>query len=396
MKNFLLSLFLLLGLLFSAMNAEPLQVVVAADAAILMNADTGAILYEKQAHAAHHPASIAKIATAFYALKKKEGRLDEIVTIDQEAIGSVTEEFKLRSNYKIPAYRMVVGGSHIGLKRGEQMTLRDLLYGLLIASGDDAANAIAQHVGNNSITDFMTELNQFLQDIGCHNTTLLNPHGLHHPDQKTTAYDMALLTRMALKNPTFCEMVKTVRYTRPKTNKQEATTWVQTNRLLRQGPVYYPKAIGVKTGHGSPALNTFVGAAQHEGRTLIVVLLHTKDRIDIFNDSIRLFDAAFAEKKLERILIKEGAQKYALQVEGLSTPVNTYVKNSVKIRYYPAEEPVIKASLVWDQVKLPIAKDQRVGEIRLLDARGTVLQAIPLLAQEEAKLSAWSRFKELF
>lgn len=379
---------------FFSLQSEPLKVSVAADSALLINADTGAILYEKKAHVSQYPASVTKIATALYALKKKGGNLDEIAIADQESIGSVTEEVKARSNYKIPAYRMVVGGSHIGLKRGEAMSLRDLLYGLLIASGDDAGNVIAHHISG-SIPTFMDEVNLYLKEIGCQNTHFLNPHGLHHPDHKTTAHDMAIIARECLKDPIFCEMVSTVRYTRPKTNKQEATTWVSTNRLLRQGQFYYPKAIGVKTGHGSPALNTFVGAARHEGRTLILVLLHTKERSDIFADSIKLFQAAFDQKKVERTLVKAGPQKYALKLDGVGKPIATYVRDPLIVQYYPSEEPQFKAILAWEQLNLPITKDQRVGEIRILDNRGNLLQSVPLLAQEELSLSWMDKLRQL-
>lgn len=394
-----LTLGTIIGFLFSFVPVElivaaPLKVSVASDAAILMNAETGAILYDKNGKTAHYPASITKIATALYAIKMKEGKLEEEAIADQDAIGSITEEAKVNSNYKVPPYRMVVGGSHVGIKKGESMTLRALLYGLMLASGDDAANVIAQHVGG-TIPKFMDEVNLYLKGIGCQQTTFLNPHGLHFPGHKTTAYDMAILTKEGLKNPTFCEIVSTVRYTRPKTNKQDATTWVQTNRLLKNGQFFYSKAIGVKTGHGSPALNTLVAAAQHEGRTLIAVLLHCKERNDTFKDAITLFDAAFQQQRMERIFVKAGPQKFALQIEGISQPVKTYVEKPISIQYYPAEEPKIKALLVWDQCKAPIKKGQRLGEIQLVNEGGVVLNKAVLLAEDDAQASWGYWFKHL-
>src|SRR6185437_6437502 len=143
---------------------------------------------------------------------------------------------------------------------GEEMPLKEYLYGMMVRSGNDAANVIAEYVSG-SIPTFMQELNDYLKQIGCLNTTFCNPHGLHHPDHKTTAFDMALLTREAMKNPVFREIVSTVRHKRPKTNKRPAAVLVQTNRIIKSGTqYYYPKAIGVKTGYHSRAQNTLVAA----------------------------------------------------------------------------------------------------------------------------------------
>lgn len=372
----------------SQLAAAPLAVTVNAESAILMNADTGAILYEKNAKTPQYPASITKIATALYALKHKSDALHEVVTAEQESIVSIGEDAKRRANYSLPAYWLVPGSTHIGIKRGEQIAFKDLLYGMMVASGNDASNVIAQHVGED-IPAFMAGVNAYLKEIGCENTTFYNPHGLHHPKHMTTAYDMAVMTREAVKNPVFCEIVSTVRYTRPKTNKQESTTLVQTNRLLRSGKLNYPAAFGVKTGYTSSAQNTFVAAAKKDDRVLIAVLLKSKEREDIFRDAAKLFEAAFNQPKVERVLVKAGQQKYTLELEGAEAPVTTYVATDHSIVYYPAEEPKLKALLVWEQpLELPIAKGQRVGVLRLQDGHGNVLTTVPLLAQEDVS-SSW-------
>ena len=383
----------LLSLIFSfSLYAEPLQLKVQAEAAILFNPDNGAILYEKNIHDLHYPASTVKIATALYALQQRGDRLDDQIIADQEAIGWVTEEAKRRSNYSIASYLLVPGSTHIGIKKGEILTLRDLLYGMMLASGDDASNVIAQHISG-SIPKFVEELNQFLQQIGCKDTTFYNPHGLHHPNQQTSAYDLAILTREALKNPLFREIVSTPRYTRPKTNKQEATTLIQSNKLLRSGQFYYPKAIGVKTGHLSLARNTFVGAAKDGERTLIAVLLKTDERKDIFLDSVKLFEAAFNQPKVQRTLLKAGPQKFALEIRGANKPLQTFIQEDIKIEYYPAEEPRLKSYLQWDAVKLPVAKNQKVGELSLKDSNGNEIKKVPLYALEEMKETWLQRVK---
>lgn len=358
-----------------------------AESAILMNAETGTILYEKNAHALQYPASITKIATALYALKKKGDRLGDLITADQESIGWVTEEAKKRSNYTMPSYLLVPGSSHIGIKKGEILSLKDLLYGMMLASGDDASNLVALHVGG-TIPKFMGELNDFIKELGLKNTTFYNPHGLFHPLQQTTAHDMALLAREALKDPQFCSIASCVRYTRPKTNKQEASTLVQSNRLLRAGSYFYPKAIGIKTGHLALAGNTFVGAAKNGNRTLIAVLLKVPERKDIFLDSIKMFDAAFNQPKVERTLLKSGPQKFTVDMAGAQQPLRTMVKEEVKIQYFPAEEPKVTCLLNWYLLKLPIAKGQSVGTVILETSDGSLKREIPLYAEEEVK-STW-------
>ena len=302
-------LFLFLPL---ALQSEQLDLTLEAEAAILMNADTGAVLFEKNSRALRYPASTTKIATAIYAILKAEHLFDEQISADQDCIGTVTEEQLRRSNYTLPAYYLIPDGSHIGIKRGRILSLRDLMYGMMLASGDDAANVIAKYVGG-TIPKFMEELNSYLKEIGCTQTTFYNPHGLHHPNQQSTAYDMALLTREALKNSIFRKIVATQRYTRPKTNKQEASPLVQSNKLMRPGPYYYPKAIGVKTGYYSLAGNNLVAAAEDGQRTLIAVLLKAPNRKSVFIDAKKMFETAFNQVKVKRVLLHKGTQRFSLK-----------------------------------------------------------------------------------
>lgn len=377
--------------------SEPLALSVNAEAAILMNSDTGAILYEKNSHDLHFPASTTKIATAIYALKKKGDLLDDKIVAEQEILGSVSEDVKRKANYSsTPSYILVNGGTHIGIKKGEILTLKDLLYGVMVASGNDASNVVAHYVGDGSIPQFMQDLNVYLKQIGCLSTTFQNPHGLHHPKHQTTAYDMAILTREALKNPQFCQIVSTVRYTRPKTNKQEATTLVQSNHLLRPGKLYYSKAIGVKTGHLALARNTFVGAARDGDRTLIAVLLKVQERKDMFTDAVKMFEAAFSQPKIQRVLLKSGPQKFTLQLPGAKQAIATYLQENATIDYYPAEEPKVKCLLAWNNLTLPVKKDAIVGALTIQLENGHVLKQIPLYAQEEVDATFGHNFRNFF
>lgn len=392
---FCLSFFYIIAFPFFLM-AEKLALTVNAEAAILMNAETGVILFEKEAHKPLYPASITKIVTAIYALQKVSDQLDVIIAADQDCIGTVTEEALRRSNYTLPAYLLIPDGSHIGIKKGEQLSLKDLFYGMLLASGDDAANVIAKYVGG-TIPKFVEDMNAYIQQLGCQETTFYNPHGLHHPKQVTTAYDMAIITREALKNPLFREMVSAVRYMRPKTNKQEPTPLIQSNRLLRTGPYYYPKAIGVKTGNYSLAGNTFVAAAKDGDRTLIVVLLKAPTRKDIFIEAKKMFDAAFSQPRVQRLLLRGGPQKYTLNLSGAKNPIQTFITEDVTLEYYPAEAPKIKCLLYWDQtLRCPIAKHQQVGELVVQQENGQEIRKVPLFAQEEVKAKWFFSLKNKF
>lgn len=390
-----IKIFLVYFILCSGMlTAQKLQLDVAAESAILVNADTGAILYEKNPHAPRYPASITKIATALYTLKKKTGQLNELVVAEQESIASITTELKRKRNYSAPSYLIEQDSTHAGIKKDEAFKLIDLLYMMMIVSANDAANVIAQHVGKN-IPDFMDEVNIFLKNIGCQQTHFSNPHGLHHPQHQTTAFDMALMTREAFKDPVFRKMVSTVKFTRPKSNKQAPAPLIQTNMLLRNGKLHYSKAVGVKTGHTSHALNTFVAAAEYEGRTLIAVLLKSKDRSAIFKDAVQLFEAAFNQPKVKKIYLSKGNQKFSKEIVGAKNLLETYSKEDLALEYYPAEEPQFKCLLYWKELALPIQKDDPVAELVLQSSEGHALKKVPLYAFETVE-STWLHWFKSF
>lgn len=390
--KFLLPIFFFI----EALESAQLPVSIAAESAILMNADTGAILFEKKPRAKLFPASITKIATAAYALELRGTDLSEMLTADQDCIGSVTEEAKQRANYTLPSYWLVTDCSHIGIKKGESLSLKDLLYGMMVASADDASNVIAQKLGKGSIPAFMDGLNAYIKNLGCQDTFFNNPHGLHHPKHVTTAYDMALITKEALKNPKFREIVATTRYTRPKTNKQEPTVLVQTNKLLRKGEYYYPRAIGVKTGRTSKAGHTFVAAAIDGDRTLIAVIMNAKERKDIFKDAIALFNAAFDQPKAEKTMIQAGLQKHHMVLDGAEKPIKTFTKEDANLSYFPGEEPKLRAFLQWDKLELPVVKGQKVGEVHIKAEDHKVIKTVPLYAEEDVDGKLGFKIKQFF
>ncbi len=212
----------------------------------------------------------------------------------------------------------------MGIKAGETLPFRALIYGLMLTSGNDAANVISQYVSG-SISTFMEELNRFVREKGCLQTVLYTPHGLHHPEHKTTAYDLGILACEALKNPFFREVVMTTQYVRPQTNKHPESILSQHNALVKPGRFHYPKAIGIKTGYTLSSGYTLVSAAEDDQRKLIAVLLGCEKIEHRYKDAIALFEAGFNEKKVSRTLFSKGFDLFAYSMEGGKTPLQAYL-----------------------------------------------------------------------
>ncbi len=381
-------IFLFLICLTSA-YAKPLKVEVSAPSAILMNAETGTVLYAKNIHEKQFPASITKIATALYVLEKKGQKLDALLEASSHALKTVPAYVRQASDSKHPSHTLEHDGTMMRVQPGEKLPLYSYLHGLLLSSGNDAANVLAEYTSG-SIDQFISELNQYLQSHGIQETHFSNPHGLHHDEHWTTAYDMAQMTRLALKHETFRQIVKTTKYECPQSNKQPPRTLSQNNKLVKPGQYFYPKAIGVKTGYVAKAGHTFVGAATHEGRTLIAVLLNCTESQHRFRDSIKLFEAAFKEKILTRVLFAKESDSFTLPIKGAKVPLDAILKEDLVLSYYPAEEPAFRAEIVWNSSKFPIKAQEMVGNLRLVAENGKVLKELPVYAAHDVDQKWWS------
>jgi len=351
-----------------------------AKAAVLMNSETGAVLYEKNAHTLLYPASITKMITAMYALEKKGDALEESVKAPFDAVCAVYPHVRRRSQTH-PPYRLEFGGTHMGIKAGEVLSFRTLLYGLMLVSGNDAANVIANYVSG-SIPQFINELNLYVQSKGCRHTQLHTPHGLSHDDHKTTAYDMAILAREALKNPTLRQIVSTASYTRPATNLQPEAIMHQHNGLVNpQSKFYYPKAIGIKTGFTNAAGYTLIAAAEDDNRKLIAVLLGCQRLDERYKDAIALFEAGFQEKKAQRTLFSREFDTFSRAVKGGKNLLKARLHSDAVIHYYESEKQTFSSHVIWQENALPITEGQKVGHVQILSDRGESMVEVPLFAQ---------------
>ena len=246
-----------------------------AEAAVVMDADTGAFLYSKNMDRKEYPASITKIMTALVAIES--GKLDSKIRFSENAV-----------------YNLEDGSSHVGIQVGEVLSMRRALYGLMLESANDVANGIAETVGG-SISGFADLMNAKAAELGCVNTHFTNPHGLQNEEHYTCARDMALITQAALKHPTFQKIAGTTNYTCPKTNKvDEERYWYNHNQMIQKdAEYYYEGCFGGKTGFTSDALNTLVSYAKKDGRTLICVELHVNGKDKAYSESHAMLDYAF-------------------------------------------------------------------------------------------------------
>lgn len=256
-----LSLLLLLALLLPSTALALEDPAPAATAALLVDADYDMVLYELNAHEKRYPASITKVMTALLTLEavdRGELALTDMITAPEGIYNGLSAD-----------------SSTANIKSGEVMSLKDLLYCLLLPSANEACNVLAYAVSG-SVEDFVALMNQRAAELGMTDTHFTNAHGLHDENHYTTAWDIWLMAREAMKHDTFREIVATTEYTVPATNISEERLFYNTNGLITakkySGYIYQP-AIGIKTGSTGEAGLCLVSAAEQDGRTLYCVVL---------------------------------------------------------------------------------------------------------------------------
>ncbi len=348
-KRLLAGLFFAALLLYNGTGAQAES----ARAALLMEAETGRILYEKNAHEPLPMASTTKVMTALLALE--HAALSDTVTAGKNAFG--------------------VPGTSIYLAEGEQLSMEEMLYGLMLCSGNDAAVAIAEHVAG-SVDSFCHLMTLRAEQIGCENTIFSTPHGLPADHHHTTAYDLALITREALQNPDFRQIVSTQRATIPWAGHTENRVLNNKNALLST----YEGALGVKTGYTKAAGRCLAFAAEREGMTVIGCVLNAPNW---FEDAREIMDAAFAKYQMHTLLEK-GETVRTLPVEnGEKVQLSVLAGKALSAPTEKGTFPDIVFDLP-ESLTAPIEKGQLVGTASLLDEH-QLLSTIPLYAAESVR-----------
>lgn len=261
----------------SAAEYWPADISVQSPAAIVMELETGTILYEKNIHQTYYPASITKILTALVALENSE--LDEVVTFSADAV-----------------YKDEGDTSHIARDVDEQMTMEQCLYGMMLESANECAYAIAEHVGGGSVDAFVQMMNDKAKELGCVDSHFNNTNGLPDTEHYVSAYDMAVISRAAYQNPVFAKIVGTKSYKIPPTNVHATETPLNNHHSMlhyyKTSKYLYEGCLGGKTGYTDAAGYTLVTYAQRDNMTLVAVVLNTTTPAQ-WTDTIALLDYCF-------------------------------------------------------------------------------------------------------
>lgn len=336
------------------------------EAAVLMDVESGRVLYEQNSRKKLPMASTTKILTAIVALE--HGNLSDLVTVTPEASG--------------------IEGSSIWLKPGEIHTLEDLLYGLMLRSGNDAATAIALHISG-SIEGFSKLMNKTAKRIGAKDSNFVNPHGLHDEKHYTTAYDLALIASYGLKNPDFEKIVSTKYHTIPWEGHKWDRAMKNKNKILWS----YEGANGVKTGYTKKAGRCFVGSAKRNNIQLVAVVLNCGP---MFEDSIALMDYGFENYK-RTVLYKSNQVIKILPVKnGQKEKVSVLVKKDCAITLTDEEIKNVKTRYILpDELEAPIEKGQWIGSLQIY-LNDQLLEEIPLITKESVKKrNIWDFFRNI-
>ncbi len=309
-----------------------------AKAAILMDLDSGRLLYAKNPQEKLFPASTTKMLTAIMAIER--GDFNERIVATYAALKDITLE-----------------DSHMGITIGEEMSLEELVNGTLVYSANDAANVIAVHFAG-SIEDFAEEMNAKAAEIGMENTHFVNACGVHDEEHYTTAEDLAILGKYCMQNETFREIVKKPIYTMEATNKYTQTRHLPNTNLFlgtsRSSYHYYEPCIGIKTGHTSQAGYCLVSAAQHNGINLLAVVLKC-DNKDTLSNAYSYTDS--------KALLEFGFNNY--EVKSLAQPGIIVADTKV----YEAKNNLRVSATVPDDVRalIPVNADAEVDIVKTVD-----------------------------
>ncbi len=349
-RNLFIFTFILTMLINSVSFASSENLKLVGESALLIDYDSNRILYEKNSDKKMFPASTTKIMTAILAIE--HGNMEDMVQVDEEVV-------------------QLTRGSHIALDYDEEMKFEDLINGLMVASANDAALAIAKHVSG-SIEDFVALMNSKAEELGAMNTHFMNPNGLHHDNHYTTAYDLFLISKYAMKNEAFREFASKSQYIIAPTNKKTEERLIHTTNKFLYGnkkmdldgqivPIKYPGIKGIKTGTTPEAKNCLVSYAERDNKKMFSVILKSEG-MQVYADTSKLLDYGF-NNFTPTYLGHSNEFIQNLDIENGSLPyVSTVLNNDVLYMLRRDESERIEKKLKFkDKISPPISKGDILG-----------------------------------
>lgn len=314
---------------------------IGAESAILLEANSGAVLYAKNINEQLYPASVTKILTALIAAEKCE--MDEIVTFSSDAIHSI--------NWREDA--------NMGINVGDQITMEQCLYGLLVGSANEAAYAIAEHIsGEGNLDGFAALMNEKAKELGCTNSNFVTPNGIHDENHYTSAHDLALIAQAFFSNELLTKMSSTTSYQIPKTATQpreDMIVWAK-SKLLPGKEYAYEPLLGTKTGFTTQARQTLVSCAQKNGLKLICVIMK-EESPDQFTDTVQLFEYGF--QNFTAVTIADKDTQYSIDTSNFfATDIDFFGSSKPILEIDPDSYIVLPLNVDFTETTSELTYDQ--------------------------------------
>ena len=321
----------------------PIGPSIGAQAAILMDANNGAILYAKNIHEKLYPASITKLLTTYIAMQ--ECKLTEPITFSEEAISSIN--WWEDANMAVNPYTT--------------LPLKDVLSGILIGSANEAAYAVAEHISGD-VSSFSQLMNKTASDLGCINSHFVTPNGIHDENHYTTAYDMALIAKAFFSDETLSTLSGTLSYTVPvnSTQKKEGITLTAKSQLLEGKPYAYNSLIGTKTGYTDSARQTLVSCAEKNGMKLICVILKEEAPFQ-FSDTVELFDYGF--DNFSPIYLSETDNPFSVQNKFFTTSYDILGNSKAILSLNEDDYVILPNTLSFSDLSYDISYDNKDTQV---------------------------------
>lgn len=301
-----------------------------AGSAILMDADSGIILYEKNIHEKMYPASTTKLMTCLLAMEKKDSSLNDMVSFSYDAVFGVPRD-----------------GSNMGIDVGESMTLEDCLYGILVLSANEVSSAVGEYVSGDQ-ESFVKLMNDRAKELGCLNTHFNNAHGYTDPDHYTSAYDLALIGREFFKNELLAKMSRTLLYHWYATDTQPDDIYLASKNYLLNGNYVYDGLVGSKTGFTDESRQVLVSCAERGGMRLICVIMQEETPYQ-YEDTISLFNYGF--NNFDYVKVSDVESNYTIMEKTFFQSENDLFGDSSQIfELDPQASIIVPKNITFDDI----------------------------------------------